>query len=412
MPWKDTNPVDQRHRFIAAMTEGTFHSFNALCQHFNISRNTGYRWKKRFLDLGWQGLQPRSSAPLNHGRRLPPEIVQLVVSQRKKHKTWGPKKIKASLEALYPELTIPATSSIGMILKRKGLVHSKKKRIRLFASDSPLSHAKGPNDVWSIDFKGQFRMGNRSYCYPLTVCDAHSRFLLACDGFRGPSHQPTQQALEQLFIRFGLPSSIRSDNGVPFCFPTAPAGISRLAVWLLDLNIPIKRIEPGKPQQNGRHERMHRTLKAETTKPPGRNLAAQQELFDKFREEYNFERPHEALEFRTPASSYEDSTRPYRYVKHDEIYPETAVIRKVKRGGSIKIFGGEIYISVVLKGRTVGVLKKGGDLFEVYYREIFLGEISRSQLKFRGVSVKVKRKTHEKIEGQSQPQARSKKGAP
>ena len=306
MPWKVSHPVDERAKFVVRLERGE--RMTDLCQEYGISRKTGYKFLERFRSVGTEGLFDRSRAPRQVQHRLSEPIQALLVAARTAHPSWGPKKLKRWLEGQHPGVTIPAASSIGDLLKRKGLVQTRRRRHTTAPDYGPLTQPSAPNDVWCIDYKGQFRLGNGKYCYPLTVTDQFSRFIIVCDAFEAIAGAAAQASLEAAFRTHGLPAVIRSDNGTPFA-SRGLAGLSQLSVWWRRLGIKPERIEPAEPQQNGRHERMHRTLKAETTRPAAANLLQQQERFDAFVEEFNNERPHEALDQRPPATVYDVSSR-------------------------------------------------------------------------------------------------------
>jgi putative transposase len=305
MGWKGVTIMDQRVRFIAEYLKGYF-PFNELCGQFNISRKTGYKWVERYELGGPGGLADRSRRPHSYPHVTDEAIIEALVRARMKHPTWGPKKL---LEILTPHYcSLPAISTAADILKRKGLIIGNKRRLRRKHPGCPKTISREPNEIWSADYKGHFKMRNGFYCYPLTVCDMHSRYLLGCHAHEAISLNETKSHFTRLFHEYGLPQRIRTDNGVPFA-SNALARLSTLSVWWIKLGIYPEQIERGKPQQNGKHERMHRTLKKEATIPPEKNLPAQQRRFDAFRQEYNTERPHEALSMKTPSSVYVPSAR-------------------------------------------------------------------------------------------------------
>ena len=285
--------MDERVQFIADYLAGAF-TVTELCRRYAISRPTAYELIRRYQADGPNGLTPRSRRPHTHPQATAPELVQAIVAARRKHPHWGPVTIVNRLRLQAPDRAWPAASTAGSILKTHGLIEARRRRPPTVA----------PNAVWTIDFKGEFRTGDGVWCYPLTVMDGCSRYLLACRALAAPRTQPTRAVLEAVFREFGLPTRIRSDNGVPFAGPTTVARLSRLAVWWIRLGIIPERIQPGCPAQNGRHERMHRTLKRQTARPPAATRAAQQRRFGTFRREYNDERPHAALHALTPAMVY------------------------------------------------------------------------------------------------------------
>lgn len=367
MPWKETYPLGERERFIEDWIGGGAQNVAALCRLYGISRKTGYKWLERFREGGLANLEDRSHAAHRQPRRIAEPVERRLIQARRKHPSWGPKKLKAWLEAREPEESWPAASTIGEALKRAGLVR-KRKRVRRLgeAAPSPLGEAAAPNDVWSIDYKGQFRTGDGSLCYPLTVVDAHSRYLLDCAALGGTTYESARRRLEGLFHERGLPRRIRSDNGTPFA-SSGTARLSRLNVWWWKLGIAVERIEPGKPQQNGRHERMHRTLKAETTRPPAANRNRQQHKFDRFRREYNDERPHEALGQRPPAAVYQTSAREFPKKLTDPEYPGHWERRRVRPDGRVKFQGWKYFLSEALARESVGLVEVDEDVWQIWF---------------------------------------------
>ena len=309
MPWKEVSIMDERLRFVARLLEGE--KMTDVCREFGISRKTGYKIFDRYQQDGPIALSDRSRRPVRYANQLPEQIEKLVVTAKRDKPHWGARKIRELLvRRMAGDVRIPATSTIHAVLDRHGLVKRARER-RPRASGTPLSAGTAPNDLWCVDFKGEFRLGNARYCYPLTVTDHASRFLLECEALESVREDPVIAAFEHLFRERGLPGAIRSDNGVPFASPNGLYNLSKLSVWWLRLGIAIERIKPGCPTQNGRHERMHRTLKQETTRPAGMNFIQQQERFDAFRNEFNTERPHEGIAMQCPADVYRPSAKPY-----------------------------------------------------------------------------------------------------
>ena len=357
MPWKESCHVEERMKFVARLRSGE--RMSDLCREFGISRKTGYKFLQRFEQLSVVGLANQRRAPQHIPHRMSEEVAGLLVGLRREHPTWGPKKLRARLLEVSPSLSIPAASTIGEMLKKRGLVSPKRPRSKALVSYSPLCHARAPNDVWCVDFKGQFRLGNGRYCYPLTITDAYSRMLLTCEGLDDTCSQGARRAFTETFRSYGLPKAIRSDNGAPFA-SAGLAGLSRLSVWWLRLGIQLERIEPASPQQNGRHERMHRTLKAETTRPAGANMLQQQERFDRFKEIFNHERPHEALGQQVPANFYENAARGLPEKPQTPKYPLHDLELEVRRSGHLYIPGsgrssGAFYLSSALADERVGL---------------------------------------------------------
>ena len=309
MPWKECSVVDERLRFVARLLDGE--AMSDVCRSFGISRKTGYKIFSRYKAQGLEALTDRCRRPVHYANQLPEQIETLIVRCKREKPHWGARKIRELLvRRLDGDFRIPAKSTIHAVLHRHGLIRGLS-RPRRRAKGTPLSAGAQPNDLWCVDFKGEFQLGNGRYCYPLTVTDHASRFLLLCEAMDTTKEQPAITAFERLFRERGLPQAIRSDNGVPFASPNGLFSLSKLSVWWLRLGIDIERIKPGHPEQNGRHERMHLTLKKETTRPPGMNSLQQQARFDEFITEFNTERPHEALGMKCPAEVYSASTRPY-----------------------------------------------------------------------------------------------------
>jgi len=294
--------MEERLRFVAKLLDGE--SMTDVCREFGISRKTGYKIFSRYKESGFEAFSDRSRRPVRYANQLPPQIESLIVTLKQDKPHWGARKIRELLvRRLAGEVRVPAKSTIHAVLHRHGLVKGIR-RPRHRALGTPLSAGLAPNDLWCADFKGEFKLGNGKYCYPLTVTDHASRYLLLCEALDSTREDTAMTAFEQLFLERGLPAAIRSDNGVPFASPNALFNLSKLSVWWLRLGIAIERIKPGHPQQNGRHERMHLTLKKEATRPPGMNSLQQQAKFDTFMREFNTERPHEALAMRMPAEAY------------------------------------------------------------------------------------------------------------
>lgn len=372
MPWKETCTVDERRRFVVeAMKEEA--GIAELCRYYGISRKTGYKWLARYDAEGSVGLDDRSHAPLNCPHRLSEEIVEEVLKVRVKHPTWGPKKIRSWLDEHDACGEWPALSTIGELLKSRGLSFARRPRRRVPMS-APLGDCTRPNDVWSVDFKGWFRTADGARCDPLTLKDAHSRYLLRCQAVERADMEHVWPIFDAALREFGLPQRVRSDNGPPFA-SRAAGGLSRLSVRLIKAGILPERIEPGKPQQNGRHERFHLTLKRETASPPAANLRAQQHRFDKFRKIYNEERPHEALRQTAPGRHYVASPRRYSGRLHEPEYENGLQVRRVRQRGEIKWRGELIFISEVLIGEPIGCEEIGNGIWSLRYGPVVLGTI-------------------------------------
>ena len=376
MPWKESSVMDERLRFVARLLEGE--PMSDVCREFGISRTTGYKIFERYKEDGPVALSDRSRRPIRYANQLPEQIVKLVVSCKREKPHWGARKIRELLvRRLAGDVRIPAISTIHAVLDRYGLVkHDKRRRNK--ATGTPLSPGLAANELWCVDFKGEFKLGNGKYCYPLTVTDHASRFLLECQALESTREDPVIGAFERLFVARGLPAAIRSDNGVPFASPNGLYNLSKLSVWWLRLGIDIERIKPGHPQQNGRHERMHLTLKQETTRPPGANILQQQERFDAFVEEFNAERPHEALAMKCPAQLYATSPRSYNGLPEIE-YPFHDKEVLVTCCGRICMHRKKINVSTVLAGQKLGIKEVDDGIWLVSFLTYDLGYIDLEQ---------------------------------
>jgi putative transposase len=373
MPWKATCQMDERMQFIARVLAGE-DEMTALCREYGVSRKTGYKWLGRYIADGAAGLAERSHAPLQHGQAHDLAVVQAVLGLRQRWPHWGPKKLRVKLVEHHPELPVPAVSTIGDWLRREGVVGRSRQRRRCPPYTQPFAAVSAANDVWCTDFKGWFRTGDGRRCDPFTLTDAHSRYLLRCQAVARPDEEHVRPIFEAAFKEHGLPLAIRSDNGPPFA-SAGVGGLSRLAVWWIKLGIQPERIVAGKPQQNGRHERVHRTLNQETATPPAASLPAQQERFDGFRAVYNKERPHEALGQQTPASRYQPSPRPYPDRIEQPHYGHDVAVRRVRSTGQIKWAGELIFVGEALIGEPVGILETEGGDWLVRYADVELGYI-------------------------------------
>jgi transposase InsO family protein len=367
--------VDERVRFIAAVQEEPRGNFAQLCRRFGISRAKGYKWLARYRELGPAGLEDKKPVPLAFPHKTPNAVVDAILALRKKHPHDGPKKLRSMmLETAGDDLAVPAASTIGDILSRHGLVRPRRARLRVPPSTQPLGHAVEPNDVWCTDFKGHFALGDGTRCHPLTITDAATRYLIKCEGLDRPRHQPVREHFEHAFREFGVPRAIRSDNGAPFA-TKAIGGLSELSVWWIQLGILPERIEPGQPQQIGRHERFHRTLGEQTASPPKQTSSEQQRAFDLFRGDYNNRRPHEALGQTPPAKHYEPSVHAMPSALRPPEYGADASVRWVKPGGAILWQGTPIYLATLLARQPVGVQQIAEDEWELHYGPVLLGYI-------------------------------------
>jgi transposase InsO family protein len=376
----ETHPVEQRRAFVEALVRGT-ESMSELCAQAGVSRKTGYKWKERFEAEGWAGLQDRPPVAHRLPHRTLPEVEGALVALKQERPRWGPKKLVTLLAERHPELDTPAASTAGEILKRHGLVSARPcpaHRSPIWRT-APLRPVDAPNATWSADFKGHFRLGDGSWCYPLTISDQFSRYLLRCQAMHGIDKEPARRVFEAAFREFGLPTVIRTDNGTPFASNRGCLGLSELSLWWLRLGICPERIQPGCPQQNGRHERLHRTLAEETTRPPAYRLGEQQARFVWFRRDYNQERPHEALGQRRPASLYTPSLRPMPARLPDVEYADGLDLRRVDRNGSICFGRNRFFISKALTRQNVGLRQVADDALEVWIGPLAVGYIDLSR---------------------------------
>ena len=370
MPWKECHVMDERVRFVARLLDGE--KMAGLCEEFGISRKTGYKIYERYRRIGVQGLTDRSRRPYRHANQLPMAVEKAIVRLKKDYPSWGAPKIRERLKQRWPEVVCPAISTVHAVLDRHGLVKRRRRRIRSRLTGTGLSQPTAANALWCADYKGEFLLGNQRYCYPLTITDFASRYLLACEALSTTQERYAFGVFERAFQDFGLPQAIRTDNGVPFASAHALYGLSKLSVWWLRLGIQLERITPGHPEQNGRHERMHLTLKTEATRPAAANVLQQQGRFDTFVHRFNHERPHQALDMKTPAALYLPSTRPYggladlEYPFHDW----TAVITTC---GRICYQRRKINVSQVFAGQKVGVKQVGDHVWLVTFMEYDLG---------------------------------------
>jgi len=372
MPWDERMRMDQRVRFIGAL-ESSAYSLTELCREFGISRKTGYKWAQRYVEEGVDGLKDRSRTPESCPHRTDSRCERALVKQRQRHPLWGPRKLLVVLERRSPDWPWPAPSTAGEILKRHGLVEPRGRRRRHPPPAKPVIEARRPNDLWTADFKGEFRLGDRRLCFPLTVADRVSRYLLGCEGKSSVAVTGARPEFERLFAQYGLPSKILTDGGVPFAAPRSPRRLSKLSVWWIRLGIEPVLIEPGHPEQNGGHERMHRTLKAATARPPASCMESQQCAFNRFRKEYNEERPHESLSMRTPAEVYTPSDRAYPLETPDMDYPGYYEVRQVRPKGEIKWQGRFVFVSETLGGERVGLAETADGLWSIYFGPLLLG---------------------------------------
>ena len=390
MPWNETTPMNQKTQFIADYLRQSL-SMSELCELYGISRKTGYKIVERYLKHGPAGLEERSRRPSNNPNATPEHIVQAIVALRQRHPSWGAKKLLPLLEKRHPRWDLPGRTTVCDILSRQGLVRKPRNRRHIGHPGKPSSQILAPNDLWSADFKGHFKTGDGLYCYPLTIADGFSRFLLSCQGLHSTCVAHAKPVFTRVFKEYGLPKRIRTDNGVPFATNTL-ARLSELSAWWVRLGILPELIEPGKPQQNGRHERMHRTLKAETTRPPANTCRGQQRKFDRFQHEFNFERPHEALDMQTPASCYDCSPREMPNKIPPLQYPDRFEVRYVSANGGIRWNKRWVNVSITCVGEYVGLEEIDDGVWNVYFGPLKLGRLLERHMKIEDALGRLNRK--------------------
>lgn len=379
MPWETGTVEESRARFVLEAEDSHF-AFAELCRRHGIARKTGYKWVERYHTHGLEALGDRSHRPKHCPHATPEWVVERIVELRRRRR-WGAKKLERLLRN--ENGWAPSRDTIHRTLVGRGLVeHGRPRRRRTHPGEPPFE-ANRPNAVWTADFKGEFRLGDGTICYPLTIQDAHSRYLLEIRALAGSTIDLTKPSFQRLFRCHGVPERIRSDNGHPFASRSL-GRLSRLSMWWVQLGIRPETIEPGRPQQNGRHERMHRTLKAGTARPPSVNLRAQQARFDRFRKVFNEERPHEAIDQDTPASRYEPSKR--RMPRASKVrYPGHFEVRKVASDNSIKWHDRKVFVSTVLQRDHVGLEEISEGVWAVYYGPIFLGWLDEDDYRIMDV---------------------------
>lgn len=375
MAWKDVNPMEERVGFVlrAAREEVTM---TDVCEEFGISRKTGYKWLNRYRVHGLAGMHELSRRPLNSANRIEEWVEKLVIRERRRHRKWGPKKLRDVLAKKYELERIPAASTIGNIIKRHGLTQKQRRRRPVSKPDRrSRTEATRANEVWGADFKGWFRTKDGQRCDPLTVSDLYSRYVLVCQLVRGQRIESVMPEFRKVFIRYGLPEVMRVDNGSPFG-SRGICGLSKLSAWWVQLGIRVEFIEPGHPGQNGVHERMHRTLKDETVRPPSLTPKGQQRRFDRWRREFNHERPHEALGMQRPAQRYQRSSRRYTKQPAPHRYPLYYEVRMVRSHGSIKWKNKFYYIGEALYGMALGLRDIADGEYAVYFGDLLLGYLA------------------------------------
>jgi transposase InsO family protein len=360
-------------RFVTDWERGHY-TMRELCERYGISRKTGYKWVERFEVEGVAGLQERSRAPQHCPHRIEPRVARALIEARRQHPSWGPRKLLVWLADRRPELALPAASTAGDLLKRRGFVKRRRRRHPWKHPGAPGLVTEQPNDIWTADFKGRFRTGDGESCYPLTIADQHSRYLLACEALDSVKGTGVRPVFLRLFREVGLPRAIRTDNGVPFA-TTGIHGLSWLNVWWIRLGIAHQRIEPSHPEQNGAHERMHRTLKAETARPPAQTHRGQQRRFNRWRAEYNHDRPHEALGDRAPATAWRPSPRAYPSLIPKPQYPGHHLVRLVSNSGCFRWKARQIFVSQALEQQYIGLEEAADGIWSIHFYDVVLGKL-------------------------------------
>jgi putative transposase len=370
MPWKESSMLDEKIRFIARLLDGE--KLAPLCREFNISRKTGYQIWNKYLQFGQQAFIEQKRTPYRYANKLPVQIEMLILDLKKEYPNWGAPKIRDKMLKKHPDMRLPAISTIHAVLDRHGLVKSELRKKRYKAEGTPLLHVQDPNDLWCADYKGEFMTVDRKYCYPLTITDYASRYILSCEALSSTKEEFAFTVFTRAFQEHGLPQAIRTDNGVPFSSGNSLYGLTKLSVWWLRLGIGIERTQPGHPEQNGRHERMHLTLKQETTRPPGENQLHQQEKFDEFIRVFNFERPHQALDKKYPSEIYKKSEKEYKGIE-PIFYPFHDKTIQVTDCGRICQRNWKVNLSRAFAGQEVGVKEVEDGIWVVSFLDYDLG---------------------------------------
>ena len=378
MPWRRTQPMEERVHFISDYLKGKY-DVSTLCEAYGISRKTGHKWITRYKEQGVDGLNEISRQPHNCPYRTPFHIKKEIIELRNRY-GWGPKKLLSIMESKHKDWHLPGRSTVCDILKREGLIKKRRTRRKIPPMQRPFAAIDHANAVWTADFKGQFRINNGRYCYPLTIADSYSRYLLECRALTSTGLDAAKRVFNSVFEKYGLPERIRTDNGVPFA-SISSSGLSQLSLWWVTLGIYPERIDAGKPYQNGRHERMHRDLKAKTVKPPASSMKAQQARFDYFCKEYNEVRPHEALNFKFPSSLYKPSNRSMSKNILDFKYPEHYEVRHVQHNGMIYWRNSYVYTGYLLKDQYMGLEEIDNGIWDVYLGTFLLGTLDNEKMK-------------------------------
>lgn len=370
MPWKESSMLDEKIKFIARLLNGE--KLAPLCREFNISRKTGYQIWNKYLQFGQQAFIEQKRTPYRYANKLPVQIEMLILDLKKEYPNWGAPKIRDKMLKKHPDIRIPAISTIHAVLDRHGLVKSELRKKRYKAEGTPLLHVQDPNDLWCADYKGEFMTADKKYCYPLTITDYASRFILSCEALSSTKEEFAFSVFTRAFQEYGMPQAIRTDNGVPFSSGNSLYGLTKLSVWWLRLGVGIERTQPGHPEQNGRHERMHLTLKQETTRPPGENQLHQQEKFDEFIRVFNFERPHQALNKKYPSEIYKKSERQFKGIE-PIFYPFHDKTIQVTDCGRICQKNWKVNLSRAFAGQEVGVKEVEDGIWVVSFLDYDLG---------------------------------------
>lgn len=365
MPWRNIRPMDDKIQFVSLSLENLT-TMTDLCSLFNISRKTGYKWLSRYMEEGPEGLQNRSKAPKSIPHKTSKEISEFIISCRKKHPSWGARKITQKAWQIAPHLELPSETTVNNIIKREGLTRKKRKRRKPSHPGRPSATAQSPNDIWTTDFKGEFKTMDGFYCYPLTLLDEYSRFLLDCQGLYSTGYSGAFKVFKRAFKEYGLPNAMKSDNGSPFA-SIGIARLSKLSVWWIRLGIDPIFIQPARPYQNGVHERMHKTLKDESTIPPAGNLKAQQRKFNSWRQEYNFSRPHESLQGKYPCQVYRPSLKKLPSRIPDIDYPNHFEVRLVSENRCFKWKQEHVFVSASLVKQHIGLEEVMDGIWAIYF---------------------------------------------
>lgn len=381
MPWEVRHPVNERQLFVEDYLSGHW-TMTELCMKYGVSRPTGYKWVARHAEGGLLALEDHSHAAHHHPNATPEKVRERLVAVKEKYPTWGPRKVLQYLKRKEPRKKWPAESTVADLFRRKGLVRPRRRRGRYAHPGKPSFEAELPNDIWTTDFKGQFKTKDGKYCFPLTVCDLTTRYMLCCRAFPSTKTLPVMTMFEVLFKKHGLPRAILSDNGVPFA-TNGLCGLSKLNIWWMKLGIEHYRIQPGKPQQNGVHERMHRTLKEDATNPPSKDHKNQQKRFDRWRSVYNHERPHEALNNLVPADVWEPSPRAFPEVLPEPDYPKHFEVRLASDNGQIRMFGAHVFVAHALSGEYLGLEPLDDGLWSIHFYDTIVARYDERTKKIK-----------------------------